>query len=79
MDPSLSLLLAGLCVGSDPLLSLWCSFSICTALHAQSFSNVKIWLQEIDRYAPEQIAVLLVGNKIDLEDEREVTTQQVRT
>jgi Ras-related protein Rab-1A len=29
----------------------------------ESFSNVKIWLQEIDRYAPEQIAVLLVGNK----------------
>ena len=50
-----------------------------SACHAQSFSNVKIWLQEIDRYAPEQIAVLLVGNKIDLEDEREVTTQQVRT
>jgi small GTP-binding protein len=29
----------------------------------ESFSNVKIWLQEIDRYAPEQVAVLLVGNK----------------
>ena len=42
----------------------------------ESFANVKIWLQEIDRYAPEDISVLLVGNKTDLEDQREVTTQE---
>ena len=41
-----------------------------------SFANVKIWLQEIDRYAPEDISVLLVGNKIDLEEQREVTTKE---
>jgi Ras-related protein Rab-1A len=43
---------------------------------AESFANVKIWLQEIDRYAPEKISVLLVGNKTDKVEQREVTTME---
>ena len=31
-----------------------------------TFSNVKQWLQEIDRYAVEGVNKLLVGNKSDL-------------
>jgi len=31
-----------------------------------SFNNVKQWLQEIDRYATENVNKLLVGNKNDL-------------
>ena len=31
-----------------------------------TFSNVKQWLQEIDRYAYEGVNKLLVGNKSDL-------------
>ncbi|KAJ2311800.1 ras GTPase [Coemansia sp. RSA 2705] len=37
-----------------------------------TFSNVKQWLQEIDRYASEGVNKLLVGNKSDLEDKRAV-------
>ena len=33
---------------------------------SDTFTNVKQWLQEIDRYASEGVNKLLVGNKSDL-------------
>lgn len=39
---------------------------------AESFSNVKQWLNEIDRYASESVNKLLVGNKSDLTGKRAV-------
>ncbi|KAL1924650.1 uncharacterized protein VTP21DRAFT_4304 [Calcarisporiella thermophila] len=39
---------------------------------ADTFGNVKQWLQEIDRYASEGVNKLLVGNKADLTDKRAV-------
>jgi len=42
----------------------------CTDL--ESFQNVKQWLGEIDRYACENVNKLLVGNKVDLVDEKVV-------
>uniref|UniRef100_A0A674MRQ0 small monomeric GTPase n=1 Tax=Takifugu rubripes TaxID=31033 RepID=A0A674MRQ0_TAKRU len=35
-------------------------------LQIESFNNVKLWLDEIDRYACESVSRLLVGNKSDL-------------
>ncbi|GAA6063999.1 hypothetical protein JCM10212_000153 [Sporobolomyces blumeae] len=39
---------------------------------ADTFSNVKQWLQEIDRYACEGVNKLLVGNKSDLTSKKVV-------
>eukprot|EP01117_Protostelium_nocturnum_P020450 TRINITY_DN91_c0_g2_i1.p2 TRINITY_DN91_c0_g2~~TRINITY_DN91_c0_g2_i1.p2 ORF type:complete len:207 (-),score=49.38 TRINITY_DN91_c0_g2_i1:154-774(-) len=43
-----------------------------------SFSNVKQWLQEIDRYACENVNKLLVGNKNDLTNKRVVDTNTAK-
>ncbi|CAO3671716.1 unnamed protein product [Rhizopus stolonifer] len=45
---------------------------------ADSFNNVKQWLQEIDRYAAEGVNKLLVGNKSDLIDKKAVETDQAK-
>ena len=47
----------------------------------ESFNNVKQWLNEIDRYASENVNKLLVGNKSDLTSKKVVdyATAKVRT
>lgn len=44
----------------------------------ESFSNVRQWLFEIDRFASEQVNKLLVGNKSDLTNKRVVTTETAK-
>jgi len=48
-------------------------------LTQESFNNVKQWLQEIDRYASENVNKLFVGNKSDLTTKKVVdyTTAKV--
>ena len=43
-----------------------------------SFTNVKTWLESIYQHADPSIVKVLVGNKIDLEDERKVTAEEAR-
>jgi len=40
-----------------------------------SFDNVKCWLNEIDRYAHPEVNIIIVGNKLDLYDQRVVDWQ----
>jgi GTPase SAR1 family protein len=42
------------------------------SLSPDTFTNVKQWLQEIDRYASEGVNKLLVGNKSDLTNKKVV-------
>lgn len=41
----------------------------------QSFENVRKWISEVDRLANPQVCKLLVGNKADLQDKREVSKE----
>jgi len=41
-----------------------------------SFTRLPNWLAEIQRFAKEDVVILLVGTKLDLADKREVTTQE---
>ena len=44
----------------------------------ESFTNVKQWLNEIDRYANENVNKLLVGNKSDLTAKKVVDSQTAK-
>ncbi|CAH6718192.1 vacuolar protein sorting-associated protein 21 [[Candida] jaroonii] len=42
-----------------------------------SFNKAQDWIKELKKQAPEGIVICLVGNKLDLENEREVDQQEV--
>ncbi len=42
----------------------------------QSFDDLNFWLNDIEKIANKNTVKLLVGNKCDLEDKREVTFQE---
>lgn len=44
----------------------------------ESFNNVKQWLNEIDRYASENVNKLLVGNKCDLTAKKVVSYETAK-
>ena len=44
----------------------------------ETFQNVKTWLQEIDRYASQNVCKLLVGNKCDLANKRAVSFERAQ-
>ena len=41
-----------------------------------SFEHVKIWMQDIDKFAKQGVMRILVGNKCDLEHQRAVTKEE---
>jgi len=45
---------------------------------SESFEHVKTWMHEIDRYAGENVNKLLVGNKSDLVEKRQVDTETAK-
>lgn len=42
----------------------------------KSFENIKVWLKELKTYASNDIVIMLVGNKYDLADRREVKSEE---
>ena len=45
----------------------------------ESFNNINKWYQEVKQHSAENIVLLLVGNKVDLEDKRVITKIQAET
>lgn len=45
-------------------------------LDAKSFQNTKKWIDDVRAERGNSVIIVLVGNKTDLNDKREVTTQQ---
>ena len=58
--------------GSDGILVV---FSVCDR---RSFENVNKWMSQIKNMAPENVTLLLVGNKVDLKQERVVSEMEGR-
>ena len=42
----------------------------------KSFDNIKNWVDSINQHAEKGVPKILVGNKIDLEDDRQITKEQ---
>lgn len=42
----------------------------------QSFKDIENWLAEVDKFGNENVVKLLVGNKSDLENNRQVKTEE---
>ncbi len=44
----------------------------------ESFNNIKQWLEEVNKYADEQVHKLIIGNKLDLENRRVVSKETAK-
>ncbi len=63
-------LTAGFFKGSDGVLV---NYSV---TERKSFENVNKWMSQISSLAPADVKVILIANKIDLEEEREISTEE---
>ena len=53
-----------------------CAFIVYDITNRQSFTHIKAWLEDIQKQCPKTIFLVLVGNKIDLKDTREVSYEE---
>ena len=44
----------------------------------KSFNDIESWLKELKTHANPDIKIFLIGNKIDLEDSRKITTEEAK-
>ena len=50
-----------------------CAMVVYDITNEQSFKNVKNWIEDIRNESPKTVLIILVGNKIDLEDRRVIS------
>jgi small GTP-binding protein len=50
-----------------------CAFVVYDITNRNSFQNVKSWIEDCRKQSPKTVFMVLIGNKVDLEDNRQVT------
>lgn len=45
----------------------------------ETFRNVKRWFKDVQKYAGNQVKKMLIGNKLDLEEDREIRQEEAKT
>ena len=50
-----------------------CAFVVYDVTNRTSFDNIKVWVEDCKKLSPKTVLIILVGNKIDLEKNREVS------
>ena len=53
-----------------------CALIVYDITNRESFNNVNVWVEECKNQTAQTIFIVLVGNKSDLEDERQVTKEE---
>ncbi|CAH8445368.1 unnamed protein product [Dicrocoelium dendriticum] len=46
--------------------------------NAKSFQNIRLWMRNIDQHANQDVEKMLLGNKCDAVDQRQVTTEEAK-
>ena len=54
------------------------AFIVYDITNKDTFKNVDKWIQDLREFGEDDAAILIVGNKSDLEEKREVTTDEVK-
>ena len=50
-----------------------CAFVVYDITNRNSFANIQNWIEDIRNQSPKTVLIILIGNKIDLEDKRVVS------
>ena len=53
-----------------------CAFIVYDITKRETFENVQVWLEDIKNQCPQTVLLVLVGNKLDLENERQISYEE---
>lgn len=54
-------------------------FLVYDITNVSSFNNVEKWCEEVDKFADCMLVKMLIGNKLDLQDQRKVSTSEAKS
>ncbi|KAJ3428295.1 ras and ef-hand domain-containing protein [Anaeramoeba flamelloides] len=54
----------------------YCAILVYDITNSDTFGQLYIWIKEVKELAKEDLVLILVGNKVDLEEKREISTEK---